>query len=363
MMTPTVGLTMIVKNEEHTLPRLAASLRGQLNRWTIVDTGSSDRTCEVAQQVFDAPGTLLEEAWRGYGPSRNVALRAAAGCTDWLLTLDADETVEGDVRAALDIAEVDAVEAQQHYGTLSYWLPRLLRADKPWEWRGRAHEHLSLKTGRPRMARTEAFTVRHHADGGNRADKLQRELELLQLDLSDDPGDPRTMFYLGRTYDDLVQPATAAAHYRRRLELGGWEEERWYAQWRLGVCLLRSGAADEGVGVLLGAWDRRPERAEPLWALAEHYRLEGRWRLSWEAGELARRWTSAQPDGEGAAPTTDRLFVHDDVYRWRLAYERSICAWYLGHVAAGRRLCHYLLSISLPSEVRQSVETNLSYYR
>ncbi len=40
----TVGLAMIVKNEARTLPRLAASLDGQLDHWTIVDTGSTDGT-------------------------------------------------------------------------------------------------------------------------------------------------------------------------------------------------------------------------------------------------------------------------------------------------------------------------------
>lgn len=361
-----MGLVMIVKDEEHTLPRLAESLRGQLDRWTIVDTGSSDRTPAVAREVFDVPGTLVEDVWRGYGPSRNVALQVAAGHTDWLLTLDADETVEGDVRAALGTGtgtdEADAVEARQHYGSLTYWLPRLLRDASPWEWRGRAHEHLVLGEATPRLARTDAFTVRHHADGGNRGDKLERELHLLQQDHRDDPDDPRTNFYLARTHEDLGDPAAAAVHYRRRLDAGGWEEERWYSRWRLGACLLGTGAHDEAAGTLLRAWEERPLRAEPLWSLAEHYRVEQRWRLCWEVGALARRATSARPDGQGAPPAGDRLFVHEDVYRWRLSYERSICAWYVGQHDTGRRLCSYLLSIDLPPQIRDSVASNLAYY-
>ena len=47
-MGATVGLVMIVKNEERTLPRLAESVRGQLDHWTIVDTGSTDQTMAIA---------------------------------------------------------------------------------------------------------------------------------------------------------------------------------------------------------------------------------------------------------------------------------------------------------------------------
>lgn len=353
---------MIVKNEERTLPRLAASLRGQLDHWTIVDTGSTDATIEIIPALFaGVPGEVIEDTWKGYGPSRNVALEAARGRTDWLVTLDADDTVEGDLRAAVG-GEVDAIEAMLRYGPLTYWTPRLLRARAPWRWRGRAHEHLSLGVTEPQLARTEAFCVVHHADGGNRPDKLERELGLLLQDLDEAPEDPRTTFYLARTYEDLGRAEEAAAAYRRRLGLGGWDEESWYARWRLGSCLLDLGAEDEAAGVLLTAWGERPWRAEPLWRLAEHYRTTGRFQLCWEICELATRQTAARPDGKGPPPSADRLFVHEDVYRWRLAYERSICAWYVGQRPTGRRLCDYLLAQDLPPPISESVRSNLAFY-
>src|SRR6185437_13803511 len=81
----TVGLVMIVKNEEHVLPRLADSVRNQIDHWTIVDTGSNDRTIETARQAFaGTPGEIVEDIWRGYGQSRNVAIEHAEEHTDWL---------------------------------------------------------------------------------------------------------------------------------------------------------------------------------------------------------------------------------------------------------------------------------------
>ena len=97
-----------------------------------------------------------------------------------------------------------------------------------------------------RLFRTTKFHIDHQADGGNRGDKFQRELALLQADHSDNPEDPRTVFYLARTYEDGHEPARAATWYRKRVQLAGWPEETWYATWRLGCCLMQSGRPEEG---------------------------------------------------------------------------------------------------------------------
>ncbi len=373
-MPGTIGLMMIVKDEQHTLPRLAASLAGQLDHWTVVDTGSSDATPSLVPELFAGiPGQLIEDEWRGYGPSRNVALEAARPHTDWLLTLDADDLVHGDVRAALDAdpalaadadpaAAADAIEAALRYAGLVYWLPRLVRSTAPWRWYGRAHEYLGTGDVPSRLARTDAFSVVHLADGGNRSGKLGRERQLLEADLAEAPDDPRTLFYLARTHEDLGASAEAARYYRRRIALDGWEEETWLSRWRLASCLLATGSHDEAAGSLLACWGDRPNRAEPLWSLAEHYRISGRWRLCWEIWRLATWHTAVRPDGRGAPPTADRLFVHEDVYQWRLAYEASVAAWYVGERPAGRRLCDYLRTQDLPPAIRDNVEENRRFY-
>jgi glycosyltransferase involved in cell wall biosynthesis len=359
-----IGLMMIVKNEERTLPRLAASLHGQIDHWTIVDTGSSDTTRQLVPTLFPGiSGQLLEEPWDGFAPARNAALRAAEPCSDWLLYLDADEVLDGDVRAAVRLApEADCIEAQEDVGELSYWLPRVVRAGAGYEWRGRTHEYLSAPGGSSRSVRTASFRVRHFADGGSRGDKFERDIRLLEADLRDNPDDPRTVFYLARTHEDCGRLAEAAEWYRRRIGLGGWDEEIWYARWRLGVCLLNSGRRSEAIGILFDAWGERPWRAEPLWTLAEHYRVNGKWNQCWEIGNIARRHTAARPDGSAGARSSDRLFVHSDVYEWRMAYERSIAAYYVGDHPTGRRLCEYLRTRRLPPAVRESVDANMAYF-
>jgi glycosyltransferase involved in cell wall biosynthesis len=361
----TIGLVMIVKNEERTLPRLASAVRSQIDHWTIVDTGSRDGTVKIAQEAFaGVPGEVIEDVWRGYGPSRNVALSSGEPWTDWLLTLDADEVVKGDIRAALplDSSGVDCMEAELHYDSLRLWSPRLFRSRSGWRWNGRAHEYLDAGPQRAEARQTRHFHVVHHADGGNRPGKLERELALLELDDADNPDDPRTVFYVARTYDDMGRAEEAAEWYRRRTMMGGWDEERWYALWRLGACLLAIGRVDEGCGVLWRSWAERPWRAEPLHVLATHSRLNQWWALCWDVCQMARLRCGARP-GRPATRTSDRLFVHTDVYVWGVAYEQSIAAFYVGEHDQGRMLCDYLLGLpTLPAAIRSSVEENRRYY-
>jgi tetratricopeptide (TPR) repeat protein len=355
---------MIVRNEAATLPRLAPCLAGRIDRWTIVDTGSTDGTPQVARELFKhLPGEDIQDEWRGFGPSRNVALEAAEPHSDWLLTLDADETIHGDVSPEGVGDEVDAVEVEEHYGNLRFWLPRLVRSGRGWRWQRRAHEYLSLGDRHPRTARCSIGWVYHHAEGGSGADKFEREIALLRQDWAELPDDARTAFYLGRSFDDLSRYVEARDWYRKRLSLSGWDEESFYARWRLGCCLRALGSPDEACATLWRAWAERPWRAEPLVSLAEHYRSEQAWSPAWRACQLAFDFAGALPDGKMDHPSADRLFVHSDAARWQIAYEAAVAAWYVGAIDRGRDLTSYLLGLDdLPPAIRDSVEANRRFY-
>jgi glycosyltransferase involved in cell wall biosynthesis len=361
----TVGLVMIVKDEAKILPRLAESVRDHIDYYTIVDTGSTDDTLEVIHREFGNEGQAILHEFDGFGPSRSVALKAAEKNTDWMLVLDADETFHGHI-SLLDEGG-DCLEAEQRSGSMRFWLPRLLRSGCGWESRGRAHEHyVSATAGLP--IRQGDFYVEHHADGHNRSEKFQRDIELLWEDWEDHERQARppvedmarTAFYLGRSYEDDGQCQDAAIWYRRRLGLGGWPEETFYARYRLGMCLLNTGAAEEGCGYLWRSWGEQPHRAEPLIALAAYYRGIEQWLLAYQAAELAFSWCHAQPGN--FAPGHDGLFVDVTAVGWKAAYEQSISAWYTGHKERGRRLSEWLQQQELPEPYAVSVLENARFY-
>lgn len=86
---PRVSLCMIVKDEEANLPRCLQSLKPIVDELVIVDTGSTDRTGQLAE-IFGA--RLFERPWDGdFAAARNAALEQASG--DWILVMDADELI------------------------------------------------------------------------------------------------------------------------------------------------------------------------------------------------------------------------------------------------------------------------------
>ncbi|HGY92877.1 MAG TPA: glycosyltransferase [Planctomycetes bacterium] len=89
MRTNRVSLCMIVKDEAENLPRCLEAARPYVDEICIVDTGSTDRTVEIAEEWG---ATVQRIAWpNSFAKARNVSLGMATG--DWILVLDADEVM------------------------------------------------------------------------------------------------------------------------------------------------------------------------------------------------------------------------------------------------------------------------------
>jgi glycosyltransferase involved in cell wall biosynthesis len=112
-MRKTLSVAMIAMNEEANLPRTLESVRWA-DEIVIVDSGSKDRTLEIAQS-FGAKTSY--HAFGGHGEQKNVALDLCS--SDWTLLLDADEVLTPELQA-----EIRAVlDGEPKYD--AYWIPRL----------------------------------------------------------------------------------------------------------------------------------------------------------------------------------------------------------------------------------------------
>ncbi len=88
---------MIVKNEETNLPTCLESVRGVFDEIVVLDTGSNDRTVEIARS-FGA--RVFDFVWvDDFGAARNAALARAKG--DYAFWLDADDLIEASERVKL----------------------------------------------------------------------------------------------------------------------------------------------------------------------------------------------------------------------------------------------------------------------
>src|SRR4051812_49603602 len=92
----TVAACLIVKNEALVIGRCLDSLRGIVQAVVIVDTGSTDNTVEVVRNLkYPVPVYLHERPWKNFAHNRTELLELARPGAEYLLLLDADQTVAG----------------------------------------------------------------------------------------------------------------------------------------------------------------------------------------------------------------------------------------------------------------------------
>ena len=112
-----INLVMIVRNEERSLERCLKSAEHLVDDIIIADTGSADRTKEIAR---NAGALVLEYEWNDdFSAARNFALDHSDG--DWNLVLDADETLRPYTRKGLEerISRLWAAYGQAWMGAIT----------------------------------------------------------------------------------------------------------------------------------------------------------------------------------------------------------------------------------------------------
>ena len=93
----TLSLCMIVKNEEANLGLCLESVKGVADEIIIVDTGSTDRTVEIARRYG---AKISSYKWDDdFAAARNVSLQSAT--SNWIMVLDADEALAEEDRGRL----------------------------------------------------------------------------------------------------------------------------------------------------------------------------------------------------------------------------------------------------------------------
>jgi glycosyltransferase involved in cell wall biosynthesis len=92
---PRLSAVLITYNEERNLPRTLGAL-GFVDELLVVDSGSTDRTVEIARAMG---ARVLTHPFEGDGPQKRYA--ASQATHDWLLCLDADEVLTPELTASI----------------------------------------------------------------------------------------------------------------------------------------------------------------------------------------------------------------------------------------------------------------------
>lgn len=190
-----ITVVLIVKNEEALLARCLESVK-EADEIIVSDTGSTDRTVEIARQYTDK--VLTDYVWAdNFAEARNHAKKGATG--DWILSIDADEVLAvpfARVREATELAFLAVnVKMTAEFGPQTqFWFPRLFRNSPQVWWEGAVHNHLSVMGEDVGEVGIQFGYSPAHA-----TDKL-RSLRILEKEVATRSDAVRERFYLAREY-------------------------------------------------------------------------------------------------------------------------------------------------------------------
>lgn len=210
-----ISLTMIVRNEEVNIGACLQSVKGLMDEIIVVDTGSTDRTKEIAAQygavVYDFP--WIDD----FSAARNKSLEMATG--DWIFWLDADHRVDIDnylrlkklfkklkqEKIVYEMMELSPRTPSEPPDFLYY--PRLFLNDPNLRWRYRIHEQILPSFNELEYQRQRVNITIHHVgytDSILKAHKLERNIRILEMEQQENLGNipalKHILFHLSRSY-------------------------------------------------------------------------------------------------------------------------------------------------------------------
>lgn len=367
-----VTLGIIVKNESQIIQRCLDRVKGHITGYVVIDTGSMDNTKElVAESLDGVPGVILDREWVDFGYNRSelvvecqrfIAQTAEKSVeeyrpggmgkpitypslmsknTGYLLLLDADHVFHGDLSGISDdsgyLVELTGDE-------VGYSMPYIVAADLPWRYIGRTHEYITADNVPFTFEKIESCTIEHRHDGGTRHEKFDRDLKYLEEDYESDPNNERTVYYLAQTYEGMGQTEKAIAMFRHRVQLGGFDQEKFWA-------LFKIAELTGDIGDYMKAWLDRPSRWEPLQRAMHILNEQRRYDSVLTLARVASREASE-----------DHLFVERWVEEWGLSFEVCLALWWTGEVAGAKEGWEAILeSPTLTESYRELCLANLQH--
>jgi tetratricopeptide (TPR) repeat protein len=325
---PTLCLNMIVKNESKIITRLFDSLISIIDCYCICDTGSTDDTIQVIQEYFKVkgiPGKVIEEPFKDFCHNRNFALKACLGMSDYILLLDADMVLEIKTFDKRMLNSANVFSIIQGNDSFYYQNIRIIKNNGLFNYIGVTHEYIDMPNNiSVGNIHKNIIFIRDVGDGGCKNDKFERDIKLLTSGIKEQPNNARYHFYLANSYYDSSRFYEAITIYLKRIEIGGWREEVWYSYYRIGLSYLKLNKISDALWYFFEGYNYYPERLEGLYELVRFYRVNGKNKLAFSIYNMCKEYLHQNINRD------HYLFLHNDVYKFKLYYEYTIIAAYNG---------------------------------
>lgn len=363
---PTIALLLMVRNEKKRIHVTLESVVGHVDALIVYDTGSTDNTMQIIQDFSTKHKInlyMIQGKFVNFSVSRNVSLDYAdTKNARYLLLLDCNDELRGgtELRKTCEFfhtRNTNAFLVCQKWWTGvhedKYYNTRLVKSRCGWRYKGSVHEWMkdtTVSTSEPRyqverLSDCIALYQDRTQDDDKSAKRFARDRELLLKEHEQNPQDSRVCFYLSQTCECLYMQEEALYYAKLRLDLNGFEEERFHALMRCGNASAALGQ-DWHTGVM--PWYTKAHeifrRAEPLCKLAEHYIIEKKWHVAYmyldECCQLKY-------------PEELILFVDYAAYHYTRWHLMGIVGYYVAQYEKGKQACIKALEYPKQKDVNQ----------
>ncbi|WP_411678880.1 glycosyltransferase [Clostridium thailandense] len=225
----TLGLCMIVKNEEKNLPRCLESVKDIVDEIIIVDTGSTDSTVEIAESY--GAKVLLYKWDDSFANARNFSLQKAS--KDWILIMDADDELkEEDKDKVIHLVNDKNSDVDVYFGeTLSYvgdapgsdiytnLNVRFIKNGKGIKFKGDIHEQIIFENkNNARLVDVRFYHYGYLNKTVEVKNKRKRNMQIIKKTLEDNPKDSFMLYNMGTEYMALGNFSEALNYYKKSYE-------------------------------------------------------------------------------------------------------------------------------------------------
>lgn len=344
-------LTQIMKNESHIAKRMLDSIKPIVDALCIVDTGSTDNSVEVVKKwglennvetyVFERSFDNFENC-RNYAfdKAREIFLNRDSRDVYYGFWLDFDEQIVVEPNFRKQSITKDLYMFNTYIKSMKYTRNELCRLDKPFRFYGPVHEYIVCDDRSVTSGLLDGLKVIVNMDGASWkedvSEKYKKHAILLEDYITNKDKNARWIFYTAQSYHDSSNVPNnrkeseerlrrSIYYYRERIERqDGYEEERFYSQYRIGTIMraLEMPWRDT-MEELLKAYSMDPMRCEPIKTIIDYYLSVGEYNLAYIYSKFAK------VTYHGKSPYPKRLlFVDESLYNWRILEVHAAACFY-----------------------------------
>lgn len=290
MSKPTISLAIIVKDSEATLDRCLSSFAPVVDEIIVVDTGSKDKSVEIAGKYTDK--VYFFDWIDDFSAARNYSFDMCTG--DFILWCDSDDDLvpEQAVKLkALDLSDKDIVicnyqYAHDEFGACSLPVPtvRIVRRSLGLRWQKRIHEYLPMNGVKQFISDLDLPYHRKQAGSS------ERNLAILERVVAEDPSDPRDIYYLGKELYDFGRLDGAIGWLEKFVTMpGSFWEDVFHAHDKLALAKLQKGDEAGFKHHIFESLKLEERRAEPMYHMAFFYHCRNQWDKAIQWYEMSTR--------------------------------------------------------------------------